>query len=118
MTRWGSYNKYANTRVTIDGHTFDSKMESQRYIQLKLLLKAGEIRHLLLQPQFELQPGFTTKQGKRIRPLSYVADFQYVEGKTVVVEDVKGFQTEAFKLKAKLFQYRYPQYEFRLIEKV
>jgi hypothetical protein len=47
-------NKYGATKTTIDGITFDSKKEAQRYCELRLLQKAGEITHLELQPAFRL----------------------------------------------------------------
>lgn len=36
------YNKYHNTKTIIDGIEFDSKLESKRYIELKLLEKARQ----------------------------------------------------------------------------
>ena len=39
---------------TRDGIVFSSKREMQRYAELKLLQKAGEIRELELQPEFPL----------------------------------------------------------------
>ena len=38
-----NFNKFGAKRTTIDGITFDSKLEADRYIQLKLLEKAGKI---------------------------------------------------------------------------
>lgn len=52
------YNKYGNIKTVIDGIKFDSKRESERYLELKLLEKAGEISDLKLQPRFILQHGF------------------------------------------------------------
>lgn len=99
-----SYNKYNARKLSIDGHTFDSKMEAERYLELKALELAGEIGCLKLQPRFLLQEGFEY-QGEKIRKMEYVADFQYTDMNTgaTVVEDVKGVRTEAYKLKRKLF---------------
>lgn len=104
--------KYHNIKTSVDGIVFDSKAEAYRYMELKLLLKAGEITDLILQPKFVLQDRF--KDGKKtIGAITYIADFMYQEGDNTVVEDVKGVETAVFKLKEKLFLFRYPQYVFR-----
>jgi hypothetical protein len=43
-----------------------------------------------------------------------VADFRYHENGRLVVEDTKGMETAVFKIKAKLFRYRYPTIELRI----
>ncbi len=48
--------KYGNRKVVVDGITFDSKKEAQRYTELKLLEKTGKITGLQLQREFELIP--------------------------------------------------------------
>lgn len=100
--------KYHNSKVTVDGITFDSKKEAQRYTELKMLQKSGVISNLTLQPEFVLIPAFK-KNGKAYRKTVYKADFSYFDhdiGKTVV-EDVKGFKTDVYKLKKKLFEHIY-----------
>lgn len=45
--------------------------------------------------------------------MEYVADFQYVENGRIVVVDTKGFVTDVYRLKKKLFLYKYGSlYEF------
>lgn len=102
-------NKYNNKKVTIDGIKFDSKKEAKRYQELKLLENANQIRNLSRQVPFELIP----KQ-KDERAVRYIADFVYTDTMTekVIVEDVKGYKTDVYKLKRKLFKYRYPEYIF------
>ncbi len=46
--------KYRNEKAVIDGYTFDSKKEANRYFELKMLQRAGEITALELQPKFEI----------------------------------------------------------------
>jgi hypothetical protein len=101
-------NKYNATKTTIDGIKFDSKKEANRYLELKLLEKAGEIAQLELQPRYLLQPAFG-KNSKKYRKIEYVADFQYLDMKTKerIVEDSKGFETAVFKMKKKMFEYTY-----------
>lgn len=110
-------NKYNAKKIKIDGHTFDSKKEAQRYCELKLFLKAGEIRNLELQPRFLLQEGFIDKNEIKHKKIEYVADFLYIDkaGRNVV-EDVKGVLTDVYKIKKKMFLKKYDdQYEFREI---
>ena len=108
-------NKYHNQKTIVDGIEFDSKKEANRYCELKLLEKAGVIKYLELQPRFLLQPSFR-KNGKLHRKIEYIADFSYVENNQLILEDVKGQETEVFKLKHKIFEYRYPEYELKIIK--
>ena len=108
--------KYNAQPTEIDGIRFDSKREAQRYQELQMLAAAGEIHALQLQPRFELQPAFEDSQGKRHRAIHYVADFQYVENGSVIVEDTKGMETAVFKLKKKLFLFTYPDVELRIVK--
>lgn len=109
-----SYSKYKNKKTEVDGIKFDSLKEARRYGELKLLVKGGVIKDLELQPVFELIPS-QVYQGKTMRKVSYIADFMYKDIKRgiTVVEDVKGFKTDVYKIKMKLFLYKYPDYEFK-----
>lgn len=103
-------NKYGNQKVSLDGLKFDSKKEAMHYAELKTLEKAGQISDLKLQVPFELQPGFTDKDGKKIQSIKYVADFCYLtkEGE-YVIEDVKSpatRQNAVYKMKKKMMAYR------------
>ena len=108
-------NKYKNRKIQIDMYVFDSIRESQRYKELKLLERAGEISNLELQPHFLLQDSFR-KNGKTFRKIEYVADFMYIENGKTIVEDVKGLQTDIFKLKHKIFEKVYPDLELKIIK--
>ena len=101
--------KYYSKKTTIYGITFDSKKEANRYCELRLLEMAGKIKDLQLQRKFLLQPSFK-KKGKTIREIIYVADFVYydLERMKIVIEDVKGFRTEGYKLKKKIFEHKDP----------
>lgn len=108
--------KYRNKKTTIDGITFDSKLEGKRYMQLKQLQKAKFIKDLELQPEFELQPSFK-KNGKTYRKITYKADFKYFDNELdkLVVEDTKGFKTRDYMLKKKMFEYKYQDLELKEI---
>lgn len=106
--------KYHSHKVELDGHTFDSRKEAHRYAELKLLLRAGEIINLELQPEFVLQEGFRHAGGKWYRPITYRADFRitYPDGRQVVI-DTKGYPTTEYRLKKKLLLKLYPDIDFR-----
>lgn len=108
-------NKYNAQKTTLDGIKFDSIWESERYASLKLLERAGVIQDLKLQPRFLLQEGFTYN-GHKERKIEYVADFQYTLNGKTIVEDTKspGTRTDEYKLKRKLFLFKYgDSVEFR-----
>ena len=110
------YSKYKAKKTIIDGITFDSKSEAKRYEELKLLQRGGAIQNLSLQPRFMLQEGFVNiHTGKKERAIEYVSDFMYDEGNETIVEDVKGFKTSDYKIKRKLFLFKY-QNQYKHIE--
>ena len=78
---------------------------------LALLLAAGNIRNLKLQPEFTLQEAYTTLEGVRVRAIRYRADFTYYEGARglKVVEDVKSraTRTRDYAMKKKLLKDRF-----------
>ena len=101
--------KYKAKPTVIDGVRFASKAEADRYCYLRLLLQAGKISNL------ELQPKYTIKiNGEKI--CDYVADFRYFTPNNgpqdqvghLVVEDVKGTKTPVYRLKKKLVEALYP----------
>lgn len=100
--------KYHATKTTVDGITFDSRRESNRYLVLKGMEEDGIIGNLRRQVRYELVPAFDV-DGRHYRPVYYVADFVYMDKETgrEVVEDVKGVRTDVYKLKSKLFARRY-----------
>ena len=111
-----SYNKYNNKKTIVDGIKFDSEMESHYYIYLKHLKEIGEVVDFVLQPTYLLQEGFNLN-GKRIRPITYKADFKviYKDGHEEVI-DVKGKLTEEFKIKRKMLLYRYRDINFKCVQ--
>ena len=98
--------KYNAKKTEVDGIVFDSRREADRYCELKLLQRAGKISALRLQVPFELQPAFTVN-GKKVRPIHYIADFVYKENGQYIVEDAKGHRTKEYMLKRKMYAYRY-----------
>lgn len=111
-------NKYnvavVEERTTLDGKVFASKKEMERYQYLVRMQRAGMLKNLETQVPFILLDEFTSEQYGKINPITYVADFVYLDqglnkglfGRTVV-EDAKGFLTDKYRMKKKMFLYRY-----------
>ena len=115
--RYYSRNKYRNNKITVEGQVYDSQKEYLRYLDLLAMEKAGEIRDIRRQVEYELLPVQRepdtvgpkggTKKGKVIeRKVSYFADFVYTDVKTgeTVVEDTKSefTKTKDYILKRKM----------------
>ena len=98
--------KYKNKKVVVDNILFDSKKEANYYTKLKILRDAGKISGLRLQEKFILQPSFKLN-GKTYRAITYVADFVYKDDKGMHVVDTKGYRTEVYKIKKKLFMKKF-----------
>lgn len=116
--------KYGNSKCELNGISFDSKKERERFIVLKAAQQSGIISGLELQPTFELIPRIAEqvvvhKKTKDVikekfvqRPINYVADFAYVKDGVKVVEDVKsakktGAIDDVFLIKEKLFRWKF-----------
>lgn len=89
--------KYGASKQTVDGITFDSKAEAERYSILKLLEKAGKIQRLEVHPVYPL-----VVNGMKIG--KYIGDFHYLENGAGILEDVKGVKTAVYRLKKKLIK--------------
>lgn len=113
--------RYGNVKKPVyDNHRFDSQLELERYLVLKLMQKAGEISGLELQPKFPIEIGGvkvmmrSKRYHKNGRQLVYIADFRYTQlprlGRPVdkkVIEDVKmqsGHKEPAYKIKRALME--------------
>lgn len=96
--------KYGNRQEWRGDIRFASKKEARRYDELMVLLNAGEIEDLKLQPQYTLQEAYTLPNGKRVQAIRYVADYSYRRGGELIVEDVKSeaTKTRVYQIKRKL----------------
>lgn len=129
--------KIKHIKTEIDGIIFDSKMESQYYEYLKELKAAGIVTQFKLQPEFLLQEKFIIIEGQVIegsnpdflklkrkykvpttQAIKYKSDFEvhYADGHVEII-DTKGIETADFKIKKKMFAYKYPTLDFRVIIK-
>ena len=105
-------NKYGAKKIKdpATGYVFDSKKEFVRWCELRLLERAGKISNLQRQVKYVLIPSQKDPNGKVLeREVSYVADFVYIDNALgqVVVEDVKGYKTDVYRLKKKLLLWVY-----------
>ena len=119
--------KIYHKKTEVDGIIFDSQTEAEYYEYLKY---NKDVIKFEMQKEFILQNKFLIVNGERIdethkdfkkiqkanpgctiQAIKYIADFvvHYKDG-TVRVIDVKGQKTVDFKLKEKMFNYMYPQY--------
>lgn len=117
--------KYRNKKITIDGISFDSIREGNRYRELKLLEKAGKISVLRRQVKFVLIPAQYEKTAERYtrgprkgqckrgvlleRECAYIADFVYIADGEKVVEDTKSkaTKTKDYIIKRKLMLHKH-----------
>lgn len=114
-------NKYHAIKTECDGIVFDSKLEQRKWEELKRLERIGVIKDLERQVRFILQDGYVNNQGKKIRPISYIADFVYydVKKKKKFVMDTKSkaTRTQVYLIKKKMFGYKFPEIIFIEAEK-
>jgi hypothetical protein len=96
-------NKYGAVKTTVDGIKFDSKAESRRYEELKLLELVGRISGLELQKKFILAEPCVVK-GRKRPARYYIADFVYIENGEQIVEDSKGVVTPMYSFKRHLMK--------------
>lgn len=95
LQKQGKPSKWRNKRCEYDGIKFQSHRERDRYIDLRVMERLGEISNLRLQVAFDLHV-----LGKRIT--EYRADFTYDDKDgEFTVEDAKGAPTPEFLIKEK-----------------
>ena len=101
-------NKYNATKTEYNGIKFDSKLEARIYKGLMELKSEGYINFVALQVPYELLEKYENVNGDKIRAINYKCDFVVIDrnNKEYVI-DAKGFLTPVFKIKKKLFEYKY-----------
>jgi hypothetical protein len=90
----------------LDGIYFDSQAEMERYGELKLLKLAGVVKSFKVHPKYKVS-------NKKYYELDF--EVEYPDGH-IEVEDVKGVETDIWKLKADLFKERYPDLKLVIIK--
>lgn len=89
--------KYRAVPTWVGDIRFASKKEAARYSELLLLMRAGQISELTLQPKLHVKIN-------NIKVFSYIPDFAYRENGQLIYEDVKGFKTPVYRLKKKIVE--------------
>lgn len=99
-------NKFGAVKKDVDDIRFDSTKEANRYKELKVLVRAGEIKDLRLQVRYDLIPKQKFSDGSSMVGTYYLADFVYFDNRKgcEVVEDVKGKKTDVYQIKRKLMK--------------
>lgn len=131
-------NKFHAKKTTIDGITFDSKIESEYYLYLKSLKEQGLVQGFEMQSTFILQEKFIKFNNqiilgsdndfnklkrkyklKTTPAITYKADFDvlYKDGTRQVVDIKGGVLTDTFKIKEKMFNYKFPELTLSVITK-
>lgn len=103
--------KYRNKPLVVDGERFDSQREYQRWLELKLMERAGVISNLRRQVRLPL--GVKSSNG---RERVLVVDFAYMDHGEQRYEDVKGsrdIETPVSKLKRDILRARGIEVEIR-----
>lgn len=95
MTLWDRGNKFKAVRTEVDGIKFPSKREAHRWLELRLLERAGVISNLKRQVKYPL-----IVNGMKV--CDYIADFTYSENGETITEDCKGARPYWYLLKKKL----------------
>ena len=103
-SNWWGKPKYGNKTITTTDGKFDSKLEYYRWCELIVLEKARKISDLKRQVKFVL-----IDKSRYGREISYIADFTYLQGDKLVVEDTKSTATKTrlYCLKKRLMAERY-----------
>lgn len=99
-------NKYGAEKTA----TGDSRKESRRLAELRLLQAAGKIHALIPHVTYLLIPKQIKADGSSERAVKYTCDAQYIEGGMLVVEDSKSVATRKardWQLRRKLMLERY-----------
>lgn len=87
--------KIPHQRIKVGDIEFDSMAEHDRYLELLVLQRSGQISNLECHPSYEILPAQQTPEGKRnFRPVVYTPDFRYKRADgSEVVEEVKSEYT-------------------------
>lgn len=94
-----SRNKYGANKTIVGDVKFDSKKEAQRWMELQLLERAGEISNLRRQVRIDLMGQYRPLLTKTGRQMRLTVDFAYMENGIEVLEDSKGMWTRDFEVR-------------------
>lgn len=128
--------KFHAKKQIYDNIQFDSITEKNYYIYLKDLMKKGQVTEIICHPVYLLQEKYIIHEGKIIlssndnfekirrkykckthQEITYAPDFVVTyKDKHIEAVDVKGKETDVFRIKEKLFNFRYPELELVVVK--
>lgn len=97
--RRGSRNKFNAKKTQIGEIKFDSKLEAQRWCDLELLQRAGEISELRRQVAVDLVGQYRPLLTRTGRKMKLTFDFAYLEDGVQIYEDAKGMPTRDYEVR-------------------
>ena len=94
-----SRNKYGAKKTLVGDIKFDSKKEANRWMELQLLERAGEISDLKRQVKVELIGQYRPIYTRTGRKMKITFDFSYIEDGVPIYEDTKGMPTRDYEVR-------------------
>lgn len=94
-----SRNKYGAKKTQVGDVNFDSKREANRWMELQLLQRAGEISDLQRQVKVELIGQYRPLYTRTGRKMILTFDFSYIEDGVQYYEDAKGYPTRDYEVR-------------------
>lgn len=115
---WPKGNKFGAKKTVVDGITFDSKREAAYYGELKMRMRGEKFifQRQVKYPLYAFDEGHVSgTYAKKV--CTHVVDFVItrIDGKTEAHE-VKGVETDVWKLKKKIFEANYPHIKYVVIK--
>lgn len=102
--------KYRNQTKRYGGRSYDSIKEANHAEELDWRIKAGEIKEVI--PQYKIDLKINDRHIS-----NYYIDFKVIlSDGDIEYHEVKGFETEVWRLKWKLTEALYPEYNLILIK--
>jgi hypothetical protein len=110
MTYKSKYSKYGSAKQAYGGRNYHSKKEANYAFELDMRIKAKEIKRYTNQHKIELYVN-------DCHVCDYFIDFRVeMNDGTYEYHEVKGFETDTWRIKWKLTQACYPEYKLVLIK--
>lgn len=102
--------KYNAKKTTYNGRSYDSALEANYAMELDWRKQAREIKEII--PQFKLDLNIAG-----IHICNYYVDFKVVlKDGTIQFHEVKGFETDVWRIKWRLAQAIYGKENFKLVK--
>lgn len=103
-------NKFNAKKSTYNGRNYHSKKEADYAMELDWLLKAGQIKEII--PQYKISLDING-----IHIANYFMDFKVITSDGMIeMHEVKGYETDIWRMKWRLAKALYPDWNFILIK--